>query len=450
MTRVLVVDIPGWSDRFDDEATAVRHFDPVIVSVENTVPLVRVLRPGRIAMGARGPARYYRGEDMAAAALRAVHPDARIGIADGLFTAVTAATRANPVCIVPAGSSAEFLAPLSVDRVGDADLVGLLRRLGITTLGAFAALDAGAVRDRFGVAGELLHRSAAGHDDSPVIPRDVPVDYARVVDCEPAIVRADELAFTIRAVADEFIDTLARARFVCTAVWVTLSTERGDEHERCWAHPRSFTAADVVDRVRWQLDSIARFTTDTSTEGFAGDGIVRVRIAPDQLAHISRYEPALWGEPAGDRIHSVLSRVQSILGHEGVLTATVTGGRTLADREVLSPWGDKPVIERRATEPWPGHLAALLPTTVYLDRPVVVLRGRDVIAPAEVFAEPPGVLEFEGRTRDIVEWSGPWPIAERWWSGGVLRYRLQVIDSRGAAWVLLSDGDDWHIEARYD
>ena len=187
------MDIPGWSDRFDDEAAAVRHFDPVIVSVENTVPLVRVLRPGRIAMGARGPARYYRGEDLAAAALRAVHPDARIGIADGLFTAVTAATRANPVRIVPAGGSAEFLAPLSVDRVGDTDLVGLLRRLGITTLGAFAALDAGAVRDRFGVAGELLHRSAAGHDDSPVIPRDVPVDYARVVDCEPAIVRADEI-----------------------------------------------------------------------------------------------------------------------------------------------------------------------------------------------------------------------------------------------------------------
>ena len=124
VTRVLVVDIPGWSDRFEDEAAAVRHFDPVIVSVENTVPLVRVLRPGRIAMGARGPARYYRSEELAAEALRAVHPDTRIGIADGLFTAVSAATRANPVCIVPAGCSPEFLAPLSVDRVVDADLVG--------------------------------------------------------------------------------------------------------------------------------------------------------------------------------------------------------------------------------------------------------------------------------------------------------------------------------------
>jgi protein ImuB len=116
----------------------------------------------------------------------------------------------------------------------------------------------------------------------------------------------------------------------------------------------------------------------------------------------------------------------------------------------LSPWGDKPVIERRATEPWPGHLAALLPTTVYRDRPTVVVRGRRVIAPAELFGEPPRVLEFEGRTRDIVEWSGPWPIAERWWTGGVLRYRLQIIDTRGTAWVLLSDGDAWTIEARYD
>ena len=87
---------------------------------------------------------------------------------------------------------------------------------------------------------------------------------------------------------------------------------------------------------------------------------------------------------------------------------------------------------------------------MYRERPTVVVRGRTVIAPVEVFAEPPRVLEFEGRTRDIIEWSGPWPIAERWWTGGDWRYRLQVIDTRGAAWALLSDGADWRIEARDD
>lgn len=450
MSRVIVVDIPRWVDRFDDLASAVRLFEPVIQSIENTVPLVRVLQPGRVAMAARGPARFYGGEEGATTALRAVHSDARVGVADGLFTAVTAALLADPVRVVFEGKSAEFLAPLAIERLGDPDLADLLRRLGIDTLGRFAALDRVAVRDRFGVAGEFLHRSASGADDSPVRPRDVPVDYARQIDLEPPVTRADELAFTVRQTADDFVDTLARDRLVCTSVWVSFTDERGETRERCWAHPRSFSPADLVDRVRWQLDGATRLATDTSTEGFAGDGIVRVRFAPDHLAPIARYERGLWGAPANDRIHSVLSRVQSILGHEGVLSLTVGGGRTLVEREVFAAWGDKPIVDRAETEPWSGALTALLPTTVYREQPTVVVRGTDLVAPAEVLTDIPRTLEFEGRTRRVVEWSGPWPLWERWWEGGEPRYRLQIADDRGTAWVLLSDGGDWRIEARYD
>ncbi len=450
MTRVIVVDVPGWGERFDDPAEAMRVFEPVIQAIENTVPLVRVLRPGRVAMTARGPVRFYGGEEGAVTALRAVHPDSRVGLADGLFTAVIAADLADPVRVVPEGASPRFLAPLAVERLGDPELVDLLRRLGIDTLGRFAELDRVAVRDRFGVTGEFLHRSASGDDDSPIRPRDIPVDYARQLDCEPPVSRADELAFTVRQTADEFVDVLARDRLVCTSVWVSLTNERGETRERCWAHPRSFTPGDLVDRVRWQLDSIARLTTDTSTEGFAGDGIVRVRFTPDHLAPIARYEKGLWGAPANDRIHSVLSRVQSILGHDGVQSLTVGGGRTLAAREVFAAWGDRPVVDRVEIEPWPGALTAIHPTTVFREMPVVVVRGAEPVAPAEVLADIPRSIEFEGRMRRIVEWSGPWPLWERWWEGGSLRFRLQLVDDHGVAWVLLSEGDEWHVEARYD
>lgn len=450
MTRVLVLDIPGWADRFGDPVESHRQFDPVIRAIENTVPLVRVLDAGRVAMTARGPARYYRGEDGAADALRRVHPDARIGIADGLFTAVLASRAANPVRIVPAGASAEFLAPLSVSHIGDPDVVDLLLRLGVPTLGAFAALDDVSVRDRFGFPGERLHRYARGLDDSPIVPRDIPVDYAVDTDFDPAIVRADELAFAMRATADDFIDRIGRDRLVCTALWVTLTTERGDRFERCWAHPTVFGGGDVVDRIRWQLESVARLTTDTSTEGFAGDGIVRVRLAPDQLAPQNRFEKGIWGAPSSDRIHSVLSRVQSILGHEGVLTATVGGGRTLVEREIFSPWGDKPVVVHDPAKPWPGRIPERVPTTVYRDGVVIEVSGNASIPPAEVLVEPPRWLELDGRRREVVAWSGPWPVAERWWDGGTIRYRLQVVDTLGAAWVLLSEGPDWTVEARYD
>jgi protein ImuB len=450
MTRVLVLDIPGWLDSFDTEAEAHRQFDDVIRRVEDTVPLVRVMRAGRIAMNARGPARYYGSEAAAAAALRATHSAARIGIADGLYAASFAAQAAHPVLVVPSGLSADFLAPMPVTQLGDPEMADLLFRLGVTTLGGFAALDAVSVQERFGFGGERLHRLARGLDDTPIVPRDIPVTYDRVTDFEPAIARADELAFALRATADDFIDSIACDRLACTAVWVTLATERGTIHERCWAHPTVFTGADVIDRVRWQLDSIARLTTDTSTEGFAGDGIVRVRIAPDQLSPQSRFEKGIWGAPSHDRIHSVLSRVQSILGHEGVLSVTVGGGRTLADREIFSPWGDKPVITHEPARPWPGSLPALVPTTVYRTGTPVELHGTAPIRPAEVLSEAPRWLVHNGRQRELIAWSGPWPLHERWWDGGSLNFRIQAVDTIGTAWVLLSDGDTWTIEARYD
>jgi len=57
--------------------------------------------------------------------------------ADGLFAAVLAARRG---LIVPAGGTPAFLAPLPVAALGRDDLTALLDRLGIRTVGGFAAL----------------------------------------------------------------------------------------------------------------------------------------------------------------------------------------------------------------------------------------------------------------------------------------------------------------------
>jgi protein ImuB len=91
-----------------------------------------------------------------------------------------------------------------------------------------------------------------------------------------------------------------------------------------------------------------------------------------------------------------------------------------------------------------------VPTTVYRDGTVITVGAAATIAPADILTEPPRWLELDGRRRNIAAWSGPWPIRERWWDGGQVRYRLQVVDTTGAAWVLLSTGSEWTLEARYD
>jgi len=448
-----------------------RAFDPVVTAIEGMTPGVQVVRPGTLAIRARGPARYYGGEKPAALSIIGGLadlgvPGGRVGIADGPFTAEQAARLTPSVRVVPVGRSAEFLDPLSVGLLGDAQLATLLRRLGIHTLGQFAALDETDVRTRFGSLGGRLHVLARGLDGRPVAPRTPPKQLERVVEFEPALDRVDQVTFGVLAISESFIAGLTAAKLVCTAIHVEIESDTGGYSGRSWLHPRSFSATEVVDRVRWQLQGAAEGSDLTS-------GIIRVRVTPESVDSIGNHEQGLWGAGPDERIHNGLSRVQSMLGHEGVLTAMIGGGRTLADRQNLVAWGDRPADATAAVarQPWPGQLPAPAPATVFATpHPVHVLgaRGEPVsVDPRGLLSAPPARFSPVGsgaRMRAVTAWAGPWPLDERWWSHGraaaigasaVLGkrrsvHRFQVVDADGIAWLLVLDGDHWVAEARYD
>lgn len=449
-----------------------RSFEPVLTAIEEAMPGVQLLRPGTCAIAARGPSRYYGGEEEAALwlldALEAQGvPGARIGIADGPFTAEHAARASGTVGmaatrmgvtriqIVPEGESAAFLGPLPVGLLDAPQLTALLHRLGVRTFADFAALDADDVRGRFGEAGARVHALASGLDSRAVIPRSPPQELDSVIEFEPPLDRIDQVTFGFRASADRFIESLTRARLVCTAIRIEVGSESGEVSERSWLHPRSFTATDVVDRVRWQLQG--GLTGSGQIGSGLNSGITRVRVLPESVDTIGNHEEGLWGTGPDERIHHGLSRVQSMLGHGGVLTAVIGGGRSLADRQNLVAWGDRPLLEHAPQQPWPGRLAPPLPTTVFpVPWPVHVfgangdsarLDDRGVLSGAPVEFSPTGY-----DPKPVTAWAGPWPIDERWWDADQSRQasRFQLVDADGTAWLLLFEGGRWWAEARYD
>jgi protein ImuB len=185
-------------------------------------------------------------------------------------------------------------------------------------------------------------------------------------------------------------------------------------------------------------------------------GVVYVRIAPEAVDAIGNHESGLWGTGPDERVHHGLSRVQSMLGHGAVLTASVGGGRTLADRQQLVAWGDRAVEVRSAVQPWPGALPAPLPGTVFSPRhPVHVLdaTGSPVTVDDRGTASaPPASFTAGAERRSLTAWAGPWPLDERWWSPDAARrtYRFQAVDETGCAWLLALDDGGWWAEARYD
>lgn len=443
-----------------DDARDHRAFAPLVAALEERAPGVQIIRPGLCALRARGPARYYGGELEAARVLLGTVrglgvADVRAGVADGPFTAEQAAriTRASdPVSIVPTGGAAGFLAPLPITALADPDVVALLARLGVQTLGDFSRLDAERVRERLGEAGMRLHRLASGLDSRPVEPRVPPPELHREVAFEPPLEIAEQVAFALRIAADEFISRLGAIDLVCTELRVELTGDRGERSERVWLHPHSFDAAAVVDRVRWQLAEEAA----GEDGGVLASGVALVRVSPEAVDAASHHAPAMFGAGTDERVHHVLSRVQALLGHRGVLTAEVGGGRWLAERQVLVPWGDRTVVTAERTRPWPGSLPDPLPGTVFPEPvPVQVVTGEGgpvAVDERDRMTATPSVLVESGRPRAIREWAGPWPIVERSWDAARSRraHRFQVVDADRTAWLLVCAGGSWIAEGRYD
>jgi protein ImuB len=453
-----------------DSRLDARAFEPVVAAVEAITPGVQIIRPGTCAIRARGPSRYFGGEQAAVEAVLqriadAGAGDARAGVADGPFAAEQAARTApavgDRIHVIPPGETRRFLAPLPVDVLDRPDLVDLLRRLGLRTLGAFAGLTPADVLARFGADGAVAHRLARGSDARPVAARRPPPELTRTVGFEPALDRADQVAFSVRSVADDFVAGLDAHGLVCTTVRIEVGTERGTRSERRWLHPRWFTAADVVDRVRWQLEGTDTVVTSPITE---------VRLVPEEVDQHGSHVDGLWGGAPDEHLHRALSRVQSRLGHRAVVTAVVGGGRGPGDRQTLVPWGDRPAPRWPVEPPWPGSLPSPMPATIFpVPHPAVVIgadgRSVGVDGRGVVSAEParfcPGGHggdqlgsdgSASGDLQPVAAWAGPWPVEERWWEESATRRlaRFQIVGVDGSAWLLVVEGCRWWTEARYD
>ena len=437
-----------------DEARDARCFEPVVAAVERLAPGVQVIRPGLCALRLRGLASYLGSElEAAETLLEAVATEVgiisgRFGIADGLFAAIQAARAGDPVLRVLPGGSPDFLAPLPVARLGRPELAELLPRLGVRTLGEFAALPVPAVRERFGSDGLRLHTLAGGTDPQHLQPRTPPPELTATLSFEPPLEVIEQVAFSAKGTTEEFIGRLAAAGLALTEVRIELTSEVGEVIARHWLAATVFDAAAVIDRIRWQLQA--------ASGGQLSSPLARLRLEPLTTDEAAHHVPGLFGLGPDERVHHVLSRVQSLVGPDQVVTVRLSGGRWLAERQQLVAWGDRPVATARREEPWPGMVPDPLPGSVFIEpKPVRLLTssGRPVrVDDRGRVTDPPVALGVGQRTLPVIGWAGPWPVSERAWDPQRARRadRFQVVDGEGTGWLLFTDADGCWAEARYD
>ena len=430
----------------------VRAFESILSTIEDATSAVTPIRPGLCALSV--PSRYYGGEREAAAVIAeqlvaAGVWECRIGIADGIFTAEQAARQAAPqdCCVIPTGGSARFLADLPIMVLEDLELVSLLRRLGIRTLGDFAALPARDVLTRFGSQGALIHRLAGGSDSRIAAARRPPLDLQQSVPFDPPLETVEPVAFSSRQTAERLIAELARHGLVCSEIRIEVVGDRGWVGSRVWAHPRWFTAADLVDRLYWQLQG------DPSPEPVEG-----IRLIPEAVESLADHGDGLWGSAPDERIERGVARLQGMLGPEQVLSPSLQGGRNPRQRQVLTPWGERGTRHRATDLPWPGSIPPPAPTRVFPEpRPAAVFSADGcsvkITDRGAITGEPARLRTDDSADPLVIEaWAGPWPIDELWWepTGARRVARFQMVTVDGSAWLLLVEGDQWWTEARYE
>lgn len=430
-----------------------RAFEAVLAAIEELSPGVAPLRPGLCALSV--PARFYGGEAEAAAVIaeRLVELgvwDVRAGVADGLFAAEQAARRslAQDSLVVPVGGSAQFLRDLPIDALADPDLVGLLRRMGLLTLGDFASLPPADVHTRFGTHGALLHRMARGHDPQPISRRQVPPEFEATLMLEPPLELVEPIAFSLRTTAEAFVTDLAAHGLVCTTVLIEVDADGSLATARRWMHPRWFSPTDLIDRVRWQL----------SVDGAIKAPVDAVRLIPEVTEPLGDHADSLFGGGPDERVERGVARVQSIVGHESVVSVTVQGGRGPGERRLLAPWGERPLVERAAGLPWPGSLPPPAPATVYREPQQAMVVGAEgqpvgVSGRGMITAEPSRFRPAAGQDwQPVASWAGPWPVDEQWWDEAAARRiaRFQVVGVDGSAYLMIVEGGHWWTEAQYD
>jgi len=451
-----------------DPARDARHFENITVAVDDLVPRAEVLRPGLLVLPVRGAARYFGSEEAAAErlvdAVAAAGAECQVGIADQLPTAVFAARAGR---IVASGQDAEFLAPLSIRQLSAepslagparAELADLLWRMGIRTVGQFAALPRSDVASRFGADAVAAHRFARGEPDRAPSGREPPPELDAVMDCDPPIDRVDAAAFAGRSLAGALHRSLESAGVACTRLAIHAVTANGEELQRVWRCAEPLTEDATADRVRWQLDGWLnrRNPNDRPTAP-----VTVIRLRPVEVVSAEALQLPLWGGVGEEdylRARRALVRVQGLLGPRAVQVPVLSGGRGPAERITFIPLGDEQVPRADPRQPWPGQLPEPSPT-VLLDDPVELLdaNGDPVrVTGRGLFSSAPARLVAPGRDGRLSWWTGPWPVDERWWDpeqakvGCTARAQVLLDGAGGKALLLCFRQRRWFVEGIYE
>jgi protein ImuB len=344
------------------------------------------------------------------------------------------ANTANPLCVVPAGAEASFLAPIPIDLLDPSDPLGQqLTRFGIHVVRDLLRLPRRALATRLGPdVLELVARIRGETVESPLpLPADSRLEEA--IDLDYPVDRAEPLLFVLRGLLSRLMQRLELRHLASGPLDLQLHLEGGGRDTR------QVGVAGATRDVRVLLRLIALSLETHPSDAPVEAVCVATEGLPERRDQLDLFRPR---GPDPNNLDRTLTELEALCGSDRV------GSPEVADDHRPDAFGLKP-FEPHRTSRVPD-----LPT--HTEPTALVVRALRPAIAAEVRVNRglPTQVRSAVSNGDIVRVSGPWRTTGRWWSD-TDRYALDHFD------IQVSDGTvsrlcfDWHkrcwrIDGLYD
>jgi protein ImuB len=317
--------------------------------------------------------------------------------------------------VIPSGEDSLRIGTLSLEGLRiPIELIETLKRWGIHSCGAFAALPEVAIVERLGQKGLHWWRLARGADDQPLIAKDFPSSFEEHMDLDSPVDLLEPLLFVLNRLLEQLCARLRMHILAIGEIKVTLTLERNDSpNKEPLFHIRTLRLP-VPARDSKLLLKLLQLDLEKHPPSLPVTS-VRMLSAPVK-ARSQQLGLFLPLSPDPERLEITLARIQSTVG-EGrvgapVLLDTHSPNAFQQNRFVLPEMKEKPSITEKQT--------------------TVAMRIYRPPLPASVeFREgKPVLLHCEGARSQVLAFAGPWRTKGAWWSE--------------TAWAR----DEWDVEVR--
>jgi len=418
--------------RIADDVRSDDVWHEILDALDAVTPLIEDVRRGVTLLDMHGA-----GGDFATwsanirAALVPYTPSPCVGSGPNRFCAF-AATWNGDGSQIEVGHEAQTLAPMPLEVLEcDADVIERLHLLGVTTLGALAALPHGPFVRRFGPDAARWHDAARGIDRSPFVPRGHAISIEAAMLGEGSAQSEAAVVFALRVLIGRICSDLERSGKRASALQVEIELESADTARI------EVQLAAATSQERAMLDVLRAKLEGSSFPA----PICGLRLRALGLEEGGEPVPLLACDEI-DRasVAVVLARLEAMLG-EPVRRAQTRAAHPFEERFTYEPFtlaADRPKAERYRFGEAESTVPSIVPQLRLLAVTEIDVRLRR--------GEPSSIGE-----RIVQQCFGPWRIEEGWFAAAhVARDEYDVQLDTGEICRIYRQGERWYLRGSYD